>query len=60
MTSRNQRYRERRMAAGAKPMFFLFSPEAASALDARCKKSSLSRLQEIEQWLLSDLSEKEG
>jgi hypothetical protein len=54
MTSRNQRYRDRRVAEGAKPMYFLFSKAAAERLDERCEHSGKSRLQELETLILAD------
>ena len=54
MTSRNQRYRDRRVSEGAKAMYFLFSKAAAERLAQRCEESGRSRLQELETLILAD------
>jgi len=57
MTSRNARYRARRIAEGAKPIWLLLSAEAAVELDSRCVDAGVSRVQLIERWLLSPRSD---
>jgi hypothetical protein len=54
MPSRQTKHRQKRFAEGSREITLMLSAKGIAALDARKEAEGKSRVQVIEEWLLSD------